>query len=102
VSVGGTLWPAALHGGARASGMRIGRIEAGARADLVVLDEQAPLLAARDASSVLDSFLFAGNSPLVRDVMRGGKWVVRSFHHREEEAIRARYRRTVERLAAMR
>ena len=100
VSVGETLWRAALHGGAQASGLPVGELRSGARADLIVLDENSPLLAARDARSVLDSFLFAGNTPLVRDVMAGGEWVVRDFHHRAEDRIAADYRAAVEALAA--
>jgi formimidoylglutamate deiminase len=99
VSVGETLWQAALQGGAQASGLPIGELRDGSRADLIVLDETSPLLAARDRRSVLDSFLFAGNTPLVRDVMCGGEWVVRNFHHRDEERIASRYRDIVGRLA---
>lgn len=69
------------------------------RADLLVLDDESPLLAARDARSLIDSFLFAGNTPLVRHVMCGGRWVVRDFHHHDEAGIAARYRAVVERLA---
>jgi len=98
-SVGETLWRGALRGGAQASGMACGEWREGARADLLVLDETSPLLAARDERSLLDSFLFAGNTPLVRDVMSGGQWVVRDFVHRDEARIAARYRTTVERLA---
>jgi formimidoylglutamate deiminase len=98
-SVGETLWRAALRGGARASGQPIGELRDGVRADLVVLDDSSPLLAARDARSMLDSFLFAGNTPLVRDVMVGGRWQVRGFRHRDEERIAARYRGVVARLA---
>lgn len=99
-SVGETLWRAALRGGTQASGLPIGALQAGARADWIVLDDRAPLLAARDEASLLDSFLFAGNAPLVRDVMVGGRWQVRDFHHRDEERIAARYRQVVTRLAA--
>jgi formimidoylglutamate deiminase len=99
-SVGETLWRAALHGGAQASGLPLGELATGMRADLLVLDEQSPLLAARDTPSVIDSFLFAGNTPLVRHVMCGGEWVVRDFHHRDEERIAARYRDAVTTLAA--
>ena len=98
-SVGETLWPAALRGGALASGLPVGELRAGARADLIVLDDRAPLLAARDERSVLDSFLFAGNVPLVRDVMVGGAWVVRDFTHRDEDRIAAAYRSALEKLA---
>lgn len=97
-SVGEPLWAAALAGGAQASGAAIGELAAGHRADLLVLDESAPLLAARDSGNVIDSFLFAGNTPLVRDVMAAGQWVVRGRHHRGEERIAARYRAVVERL----
>jgi formimidoylglutamate deiminase len=98
-SVGETLWRAALRGGTAASGLPVGELRAQARADLLVLDDRAPLLAARDERSVIDSFLFAGNTPLVRDVMIGGEWVVRGFTHRDEDRIAARYRSVMERLA---
>lgn len=98
-SVGETLWQAALRGGALAAGLPIGELKEGSRADLLVLDSNAPLLAARDKRSVMDSFLFAGNTPLVRDVMVGGHWVVRDFQHRDEERIEDRYRAVVEQLA---
>jgi formimidoylglutamate deiminase len=57
-SVGENLWGDALFGGAQASGVAVGAIEDGARADLIVLDDAAPLLAARDLDNVLDTFLF--------------------------------------------
>ena len=103
-SVGESLWGDALFGGAQASGVDLGAIEGGngdaaPRADLLVLDHESPLLAARDAGSVLDTFLFAGNANLVRDVMVNGERVVRDFHHRDEERIAARYCAAVEKLA---
>jgi len=94
-SVGETLWAGALRGGRQAAGMR----EASAR-DVIVLDDASPLLAARDEESVLDTFLFAGNTPLVRDVMAGGEWAVRDFRHKEEGRIAGDYRAAVEALAA--
>lgn len=98
-SVGETLWRAALRGGAAASGLAVGELRANARADLLVLDDRAPLLAPRDENALIDSFLFAGNVPLVRDVMVGGEWQVRHFMHRDEERIAARYRSVMEKLA---
>jgi len=94
-SVGEALWGAALQGGRRAAGIA----NEDARADFIVLDDASPLLAARDERSMIDAFLFAGNTPLVRDVMAGGKWVVRDFRHRDEDRIAARYRETVDALA---
>jgi formimidoylglutamate deiminase len=97
-SVGETLWRASLRGGAQAAGMPIGSLDDGRRADFIVLDHDSPLLAARDSRSAMDSFLFAGNVPLVRHVMTRGKWVVRDFTHHDEIRIAARYRSAMERL----
>ncbi|HEY9112130.1 MAG TPA: formimidoylglutamate deiminase, partial [Rhodanobacteraceae bacterium] len=72
----------------------------GARGDFIALDDASPLLAARDERNVLDAILFAGNTPLVRDVMVRGEWVVRDFRHRDEDRIAARYRKVVEELGA--
>lgn len=93
-SVGEALWDAVLRGGHRASGCDDDR------ADFIVLDDASALLAARDERSVVDTFLFAGNTPLVRDVMAGGRWVVRSFHHNAEDEIAARYRAAIDGLAS--
>jgi formimidoylglutamate deiminase len=101
-SVGETLWSDALFGGARAAGVTMGAIEgdnAQPRADLLVLNDRSPLLAARDSGNVFDTFLFAGNSQLVRHVMANGKWVVRDFRHHDEERIAERYRDVAKRLA---
>jgi formimidoylglutamate deiminase len=99
-SVGENLWGDALFGGAQASGVDIGALEYGARADFIVLNAESPLLAGRDAENVLDTFLFAGNANLVRDVMVGGEWVVRDFRHRDEDTIAARYRQAITRIMA--
>ncbi|WP_250627918.1 formimidoylglutamate deiminase [Pinirhizobacter soli] len=99
-SVGESLFARSLAGGAAASGTAIGTIATGARADLVVLDDASPVLAARDAGEAMDSFIFSGNVPLVRDVMVGGRWVVRGGQHVDQSRIADRYRRTVERLKA--
>jgi formimidoylglutamate deiminase len=98
-SVGTALWQRALDGGAQAAGVDVGRLRVGSRADLLVLDDRSPLLAARGEADVIDSFLFAGNTPLVRDVMVGGRWRVRDFAHAAEERAADAYRGVVERLA---
>jgi len=98
-SVGETLWCAALKGGAQAADLPIGAVRDGARADLIVLDSDSPLLASRDERSAMDSFLFAGNTPCVRSVMAGGQWVVRDFQHRDEAGIASRYKQALRQLA---
>jgi formimidoylglutamate deiminase len=98
-SGGETLWRAALRGGRQAAGLSGAGDVPGH--DLIVLDDSSPLLAARGERDVLDAFVFAGNAPLVRDVMVEGQWVVRDFRHRDEERIAARYRDTVQHLAGV-
>ncbi len=95
-SVGDALWRAALRGGRQAAG-----IDAEAESqDWIVLDDTAPLLAARDVGNVIDTLVFAGNQPLVRDVMAGGEWVVRDFRHRDEARIASAYRQAAPALRA--
>lgn len=106
-SSGEALWANALRGGTQASGIAAFDPGHGAsggtrpRADLVVLDDTSPLLAERGHGNLLDSFLFAGNTRLVRDVMVAGEWRVRGFRHRDEDAIAARFRRAVARCMAL-
>jgi formimidoylglutamate deiminase len=95
---GARLWQAALSGGAQALGRRIGRLAPGYRADLVRIDDKHPILAGRRGDSLLDSLVFSGNANLVRDVMVGGRWLVRDARHVRQGEIAAAYRATLERL----
>ena len=95
---GARLLRAALEGGAQALGRAIGRIAPGCRADLVVVDDRHPLLAAARDEGLLDPLVFSGNVPLVRRVMVGGRWRVEDGRHPDRDAIAQRYVETVERL----
>lgn len=99
-SAGAALVRAALEGGAKALGRPIGRIEAGQRADLVVLDPDHPVLVERRGDRLLDALVFAGSTSPVRDVMVGGAWVVQNRRHGAEVPVLAAYRRAVALLAA--
>ena len=88
----------AQAGGAQATGFEAGRIAAGLRADIVVLDTDHPLLAARKGDALLDGWIFAGNAPLVRDVVIAGRAVVRDRRHPREEEIADRFKNTLGRL----
>ena len=107
-SVGETLLQAALNGGAQASAMPIGSLiggeasvpSVGNRADWVVLDDASPLLAGRDKHSAIDTWLFSGNSRLVRHVSVNGRQVVRDFEHSGAARIAARYRAALGKLAS--
>ncbi|MEA2756064.1 MAG: formimidoylglutamate deiminase [Aliidongia sp.] len=94
-STGAALWRRALEGGAQAAGRKIGRLEAGARADLLVLDGEHPLLAGKTGDRILDALVFAGNAALVRDAMVGGIWRVEDRRHAQEREIALAYKRVV-------
>ncbi len=99
-SVGARLYGMALAGGAQALGRPIGRLAAGCRADLVVLDPDSPALAGRSDDVLLDALVFAGNVNPVRDVMVGGRWVVEAGRHAQEARALAGYRAALAALAA--
>ncbi|MGC8098551.1 formimidoylglutamate deiminase [Metapseudomonas otitidis] len=84
--VGRTLFDAALAGGAQALGQPVGALAVGSRADWIVLDGTDPYLATAEGDALLNRWLFAGGDRQVRDVMVGGRWVVRNGHHPADEA----------------
>jgi len=62
-----------LAGGARASGLPLGRIAAGARADWVVVREDKLAFAARGPERYLDSLIFDHHAPDFADIVIGGR-----------------------------
>ena len=96
VSTGRRLLDLAVSGGARALGHSgENGLCAGARADIVVLDADAPVFAGQGCDTFLESWIFSGNVPVVTDVFVGGKQVVRDGRHPREKEIAARYRNVV-------
>lgn len=105
LSVGAGLTAAALAGGAQAAGHPTGEIAVGARADLIVLDPADPSLAGRGGEGLLDAAIFGPGRGLVRDVLVGGRLVVRDRQHVSSdgpvgvaESALAAYRATLKRL----
>lgn len=96
-STGTRIYLEACRGGAQAMGRNIGTIEAGKRADIVVLDAAHPDVAGPDG--VLDSYVFVAGAALVQSVMAGGAFVVANGRHRQHDTIMARYRETIQRLS---
>ena len=97
-SVGLALLQRAALGGAQALGQPMGRLAPGCRADLLVLDTEHPALVGREGDALLDAWVFSGNTTPVRDVMAGGRWVVRDgVHHRQAE-IASRFARAMRRI----
>jgi formimidoylglutamate deiminase len=98
-SAGRTLFEASLSGGAQAAGLATAGIRVGARADLVVLDGENPFIATPKDDQILDRWIFALGSEVVRDVIVGGQFVVQQGRHRFEEAIDRDFSRVLKALA---
>jgi len=98
-NTGRNLLDGALAGGARACGRDIGRIAPGCRADFVVLDHDHPRLYGRTKDDLIDSWIFSGNTNLVRDVYIGGNKLIDQGHHLDEKNIEHNYRTTLDQLA---
>jgi len=99
-SVGETMLRGVSHGAAASSGGALGAFAPGQRADWIVLDENAPELAARGPGHLVDSWLFSGNRNLVKEVFVGGRRVVSDGHHVDARRIAEHYRTCVQRLSA--
>jgi formimidoylglutamate deiminase len=92
---GARLLTAVLAGGRQALGRPIGRIEPGARADLLVLDADHPRLVERAGDGLLDSLVLAPGKGMVRHVMVGGRWQVRDGRHHGHDDAASAYRQAV-------
>jgi formimidoylglutamate deiminase len=96
--VGQRLWRAATRGGGQAVGQATGAIAAGMRADLIVLDADDPALGEQPAEFVLDAAIFGPCRRPVRDLMCGGRWIVREGRHAREGDVLRRFRAALARL----
>ncbi|HYD16898.1 MAG TPA: formimidoylglutamate deiminase [Patescibacteria group bacterium] len=94
-SVGAALYDRCLSGGGRALGRKSGQIDIGHRADLVVLDKDLPFMTGKLRDHILDAAIFAANQNPVKDVMSGGRWVVKNRHHKREEHILEKFRKVM-------
>jgi formimidoylglutamate deiminase len=94
-STGRRLFATALAGGAQALQRPIGALAVGARADIVLLDENHADLAARRGDQWLDAWIFVGGRAAVRTVLVGGATVVEAGRHTMRYVIEARYRAVV-------
>ena len=97
-STGRNLFEAALAGGARSIAQPASGIRVGQRLDAVVLDDEHPALIGRKGDGILDSWIFSGGSACVRDVIAGGKIVVRDGHHAREAEIKTKFAAAMKRL----
>jgi len=95
---GRSLFELAAHGGALACGQESGCIAAGANADLVVLDDDSPMLAGHTTRSFLDALVFSGFTLPIDRVMVNGTWQVIDGKHKGADAARSAYAAVAEML----
>jgi len=96
--VAANLWRGAARGGGGSIGQPVGLIEAGSRADLVVLDGEDLDFESVPAERALGIAMFSGNRNRVRDVLVAGIARVRDGHHGHEEDAAAAFRGALRRL----
>jgi formimidoylglutamate deiminase len=97
--VGTRVWRDAAQHGARAIGQPAGAIDVGRRADWLVLDTTHPSMVGGTTESSLDHLVFAGGRAAIRDVMVGGRWVVKDGRHAAEMPLRPEFSELMVRLA---
>jgi len=98
-NTGRSLYEQAVAGGAVAAGDQDGgRLEVGARADLIVLDDHSPMLVGHGADSLLDALVFSGFTLPIDRVMVDGDWKVVNGIHSDAENARQHYAATIGRL----
>ena len=88
---GRSLFELAVAGGAAACGIGDGRIAVGAKADLVILDDDSPMLAGHTTRSYLDALVFSGFALPIDRVMVNGEWQVIDGQHRHRTAAKEAY-----------
>lgn len=94
-STGRHILDAMTTGGAQAAGRHTGQIASGYWADLMALDTQSVTLAGRTKDQLIDSFIFAGDDHLIRDVWSAGRHLVSGGRHIEHNKISSNYRTTL-------
>ncbi len=100
-NTGRSLFERALRGGALAAGQDIGRIAAGGAADLLLLNDEDPMLAGHDVDTLLDALVFSGYVLPLERVMVNGIWQVIDGRHVNREQSRSRYRKTANDLSRL-
>lgn len=94
---GANLFRQALAGGVRSAGRKVGAIEAGYRADLVIIDRHHPALLSPVGDALLDTLVFHGAArQAIQRVLCGGEWVVAAGRHLRFEAIARTFEEAVQ------
>ena len=99
-STGRLLYQGVCSGGAQAAGRAAGAIAPGLWADLVALDLSGPDQDGLTGDRVLDSWIFAADDRLVRNLWSAGRHIVQDGQHVARAAITANYAQVAAKLRA--
>lgn len=99
---GDVLFDLVVNGGSRACGQECGRLEPGAMADLLVLDESEPMLLGHAPDTLMDALIFSGGRVPLQQVMVHGEWLVTDGRHASQDASREDYGRIMHALRGTR
>jgi len=94
-STGRRLFDAICMGGAAAAGRQTGALAVGNWADMLALDTSHPDLDGVTGDTILDSYIFAGDDRMIRDVWSAGRHMVSQGRHILRDRIEAAYRAAV-------
>ncbi|MFT6033165.1 MAG: formimidoylglutamate deiminase [Arenicella sp.] len=97
-SNGRFLYSHAATGGAQALARDSGRIEVGALADLVALNDEHYSIAGLSNDTVLDTWIFACGDDIVSDVWAAGRHMVKDGQHIRRDDINHKFLQTMKRL----
>lgn len=100
-SNGRYLYEQAAIGGAKAVGRNSGKIEIGALADLVALEDSSSAFTGLTGDTILDTWIFTCNDNLVTDVWSAGRHNVVSGKHINEQSISTEFYKTITKLRMM-
>lgn len=96
------LWSGVQAGSARAAGFTRWGLQAGARADLLVVDLHDHALLGIPPTQLLDALVFSSPGRPWRDVMVAGRWVISDHRHGDAPRIAARFEAAMQALWAQR
>jgi formimidoylglutamate deiminase len=91
-TLAGHLFDSATLNGARALAVPAGKLEPGEFADFITVDLEDCSIAGNSAEELLSALVFSMSRSAVRDVVVGGRWILRDQQHAWREEIVARYK----------
>lgn len=95
---GRSLFELAVAGGSLAGGHPDGGLARGSHADLVVLDDDSPMLVGHEPETLLDALVFSGITLPIDRVMVQGEWRVVNGRHVDAERARRDFARVLRKL----